>query len=197
MSVYIVDDHPLMRQAFGMLMRRVRPRSQVIELAKPWDLYSAIIKNGPPELLVIDLLLPGTKGTETLTDLRARYPAVPIVVISAVPASTAKQSCLQAGADIYLEKTMPPSEMLIIIQILLKSNSDDIACAAAEVKLTKRQKQLILLLDQGLTNNEIAETLHISEHTVKVHMSRLFRRIGVNSRTQTLHYARRHGLLSF
>ena len=57
------------------------------------------------------------------------------------------------------------------------------------------EKQLILMLDQGLSNRDIAETLGISEHTVKVHLWRLFKRIGVNSRTQMLHYARVNGLL--
>ena len=66
---------------------------------------------------------------------------------------------------------------------------------AGEVKLSKRQKQLILMLDRGLSNRDIAAELNISEHTVKVHLWRLFRRIGVKSRTQTLHYARTHGLL--
>ncbi len=64
-----------------------------------------------------------------------------------------------------------------------------------ETKLSKRQKQLIVMLDEGLSNRDIAERLGISEHTVKVHLWRLFRRLGVKSRTQTLHFARTHGLL--
>ena len=66
----------------------------------------------------------------------------------------------------------------------------------APAKLSKRQKQLIVMLDQGLSNREIAEVLGISEHTVKVHLWRLFKRIGVNSRTQMLHYARVNGFLA-
>ena len=64
-----------------------------------------------------------------------------------------------------------------------------------DIKLSKRQKQLILMLDRGLSNRDIAAELSISEHTVKVHLWRLFRRLGVKSRTQTLHFARQHGLL--
>ena len=69
------------------------------------------------------------------------------------------------------------------------------AAPAGPTKLSKRQKQLILMLDQGLSNREIAEKLDISEHTVKVHFWRLFRRLGVNSRTQALHFARTNGWL--
>ena len=68
--------------------------------------------------------------------------------------------------------------------------------AKAETKLSKRQKQLIVMLDEGLSNRDIAERLGISEHTVKVHLWRLFRRLGVKSRTQTLHFARMNGLLN-
>jgi DNA-binding NarL/FixJ family response regulator len=71
----------------------------------------------------------------------------------------------------------------------------DDAAPAGPTKLSKRQKQLILMLDQGLSNREIAEKLDISEHTVKVHFWRLFRRLGVNSRTQALHFARTNGWL--
>ena len=66
----------------------------------------------------------------------------------------------------------------------------------SETKLTKRQRQLIVMLDEGLSNRDIAERLGISEHTVKVHLWRLFRRLGVKSRTQTLHYARLNGLIN-
>ena len=62
-------------------------------------------------------------------------------------------------------------------------------------KLSKRQKQLIIMLDRGLSNREIADELGISEHTVKVHLWRLFRRLGVKSRTQAVHFARTHGIL--
>ena len=73
--------------------------------------------------------------------------------------------------------------------------ADEEAGPATETKLSKRQKQLILMLDRGMSNRDIAAELDISEHTVKVHLWRLFRRLGVKSRTQTLHYARTHGLL--
>ena len=68
--------------------------------------------------------------------------------------------------------------------------------APTDSKLSKRQKQLIVMLDRGLSNREIADELGISEHTVKVHLWRLFRRLGVKSRTQTIHYARTHGMLT-
>ncbi|MBU3653345.1 MAG: response regulator transcription factor [Limnohabitans sp.] len=199
MSLYVIDDHPLVRQAIGMLLRRLRPANKVVELEKLSELQAAIIKNGAPQLFVLDLLLPGVKGASAVSDIKGMYPEVPLAVISAMPAGEAEETCIEAGADIYLEKSSPAQEISAGLQGLLAAETpnaeDETATASGDTKLSKRQKQLILMLDRGLSNRDIATELNISEHTVKVHLWRLFRRLGVKSRTQTLHFARTHGLL--
>ncbi|MFM2240008.1 MAG: hypothetical protein RJA69_1382 [Pseudomonadota bacterium] len=198
MSLYVIDDHPLVRQAIGMLLRRLRPASKVVELEKLSELQAAIIKNGAPELFVLDLLLPGVKGASAVSDIKSLYPEIPLAVISAMPAGEAEETCIEAGADLYLEKSAPAQDISNGLQGLLAadvSTDEEGASAPGDTKLSKRQKQLILMLDRGLSNRDIANELNISEHTVKVHLWRLFRRLGVKSRTQTLHFARTHGLL--
>ena len=199
MSLYVIDDHPLVRQAIGMLLRRLRPATKVVELEKLSELQAAIIKNGAPELFVLDLLLPGVKGASAVSDIKGLYPEIPLAVISAMPAGEAEETCIEAGADLYLEKSAPAQDISNGLQGLLAadvaSGEEDAATASGDTKLSKRQKQLILMLDRGLSNRDIATELNISEHTVKVHLWRLFRRLGVKSRTQTLHFARTHGLL--
>ena len=196
MSMYIIDDHPLVRQAIAMLLRRMRPASKVIELEKFSELQAAIIKNGEPELFVLDLLLPGVKGTSAVKDVKSMYTTVPLVVISSMPAGEAEETCIEAGADIYIEKSSPANEISAAIQGLFAAeNGDEEVVLVGEVKLSKRQKQLIVMLVRGLSNRDIATELEISEHTVKVHLWRLFRRLDVKSRTQTLHFARMNGLL--
>jgi DNA-binding NarL/FixJ family response regulator len=197
MSLYVIDDHPLVRQALGMMLRRVRPAAKVIELEKFSELQASIIKNGAPELFVLDLLLPGVKGTSAVSEIKSMYTDVPLAVISAMPAGEAEETCIEAGADLYLEKSAPSNEISAAIQGLFAADqsADEETVAAGDTKLSKRQKQLIIMLDRGLSNRDIASELDISEHTVKVHLWRLFRRLGVKSRTQTLHFARSHGLL--
>ena len=198
MSLYVIDDHPMVRQMIGMLLRRLRPASKVVELEKFSELQAALIKNGEPELFVLDLLLPGVKGATAISDVKKMYPEVPLVVLSAMPSGEARDACLEAGADLYIEKSTDTAEISAAIQDILKSDSDEVdadAVVLGDIKLSKRQKQLILMLDRGLSNRDIAAELNISEHTVKVHLWRLFRRLGVKSRTQTLHFARTHGLL--
>ncbi len=197
MSMYIIDDHPLVRQAIAMLLRRLRPASKVVELEKFSELKAANIKNAEPELFVLDLLLPGVKGTSAVKEIKGMYAAVPLAVISSMPAGEAEETCIEAGADIYIEKSTPANEISSAIQGLFAAEHGDeeAAVAVGETKLSKRQKQLIVMLDRGLSNRDIAAELDISEHTVKVHLWRLFRRLDVKSRTQTLHFARMNGLL--
>ncbi len=198
MSMYIIDDHPLVRQAIAMLLRRMRSAAKVVELEKFSELQAAIIKNGEPELFVLDLLLPGVKGTSAVKEIKTMYATVPLAVISSMPAGEAEETCIEAGADIYIEKSTPANEISSAIQGLFAAehgSDDEPAVAVGETKLSKRQKQLIVMLDRGLSNRDIAAELDISEHTVKVHLWRLFRRLDVKSRTQTLHFARMNGLL--
>ncbi|CAN1520139.1 CitB Response regulator containing a CheY-like receiver domain and an HTH DNA-binding domain [Burkholderiaceae bacterium] len=198
MSLYVIDDHPMVRQMIGMLLRRLRPASKVVELEKFSELQAALIKNGEPELFVLDLLLPGVKGATAISDVKKMYPEIPLVVLSAMPSGEARDACLEAGADLYIEKSTDTAEISQAIHDIMKSDDDEAdadAVVVGDIKLSKRQKQLILMLDRGLSNRDIAAELNISEHTVKVHLWRLFRRLGVKSRTQTLHFARTHGLL--
>ncbi|MEY4675831.1 MAG: hypothetical protein RLZZ470_338 [Pseudomonadota bacterium] len=198
MSLYVIDDHPMVRQMIGMLLRRLRPASKVVELEKFSELQAALIKNGEPELFVLDLLLPGVKGATAISDVKKMYPEIPLVVLSAMPSGEARDACLEAGADLYIEKSTDTAEISQAIHDIMKSDDEDAEAdvvVVGDIKLSKRQKQLILMLDRGLSNRDIAAELNISEHTVKVHLWRLFRRLGVKSRTQTLHFARTHGLL--
>ncbi|MDR1967358.1 MAG: response regulator transcription factor [Burkholderiaceae bacterium] len=200
MAIYVIEHHPLMREALVMALRRIRPEAEIVELAQLPGLSKAIAANGEPELFCLDLRLPdvGVSGIELLKD---RYPRVPLAVVSALPAAEIEDACREAGADVYIEKSTPSAEVVATLRAVLTpetipSELDGDNKPKPDTRLSKRQKQLIVMLDGGMSNREIAESLGISEHTVKVHLWRLFRRLGVNSRTQTLHYVRKHGLLS-
>ena len=196
MSLYVIDDHPLMREAVVMLLRRLRPGAHVVELDRIAGVEAAVAQHGVPELICLDLKLPDATGTSGVQELKARYPETPLAVLSASPASDAEEQCIDAGADIYIEKSSGAQEIGSAIRALINADGGFEELTPADSKLSKRQKQLIVMLDRGLSNREIAEELGISEHTVKVHLWRLFRRLGVKSRTQTIHFARTHGMLT-
>jgi DNA-binding NarL/FixJ family response regulator len=198
MTVYVIDDHPLMRDALTMLVQRVRPGLKVVSVAKLNSLEATVERQGTPELICLDLKLPDTLGLSGVHAVKAKFPNVPLVVVTGSEASECEAACLEAGANLFLEKASPPNSIIEGLRTFLPTPSEDgesEGSKAAPSKLSKRQKQLILMLDQGLSNKDIADKLSISEHTVKVHFWRLFRRLGVNSRTQALHFARTNGWL--
>lgn len=199
MTVYVIDDHPLMRDALTMLVHRVKPGLKIIPVPKLNVVESTVEKNGQAELFCLDLQLPDTLGISGVQVLKAKFPNVPLAVITSSSASEFEERCMEAGADAFIEKSNSPAQIIAALRTLLVSDEDaaieDAATPSGPTKLSKRQKQLILMLDQGLSNRDIADKLEISEHTVKVHFWRLFRRLGVNSRTQALHFARTNGWL--
>lgn len=199
MTVYVIDDHPLMRDALTMLLHRVKPGLKIIPIHKLNVVESTVEKNGAPSLFCLDLQLPDTLGMSGVHLIKSKFPDVPLAVVTSSSASEYEERCFEAGADAFIEKSDTPTQIIASLRTLLISDEDaaieDAAAPTGPTKLSKRQKQLILMLDQGLSNRDIAEKLEISEHTVKVHFWRLFRRLGVNSRTQALHFARTNGWL--
>ena len=194
MSIFVIDSHPLMREAIGMLIRRLSPSTPVIELDRIAVVAQAVQQHGEPALICLDLILPDTHGVSGIQELKRLYPKVPMVVLTASCASEYEELSLAAGADAFIEKSAGATEIGNVLRLFLSAELVTSAPVAAG-KLSKRQKQLLILLDKGQSNRDIAETLQISEHTVKVHLWRLFRRLDVKSRSQASHFARTQGLL--
>ena len=194
MSIFVVDDHPLMREAIGMLIRRLSPKTPIIELDRIAVVAAAVTQHGEPSLICLDLKLPDTHGVSGIRELKLHYPNLPMVVLTVMSADDYKDLAMQAGADAFVEKTASATEISNALRPFLSADLETEAPVTVE-KLSKRQKQLLILLDKGQSNRDIAETLQISEHTVKVHLWRLFRRLDVKSRSQASHLARTQGLL--
>jgi DNA-binding NarL/FixJ family response regulator len=195
MLLFVIDDHPLMREAIVLLFRRIVPEATVIELDRVSVIPQQVAKYGMPDVFCLDLKLPDTNGVSGVREVRSWYPTTPIIVLSASPAADYEDLSLEAGADLYLEKSSGATAMNQALRTLLLPDSEMPDASQFPEKLSKRQKQLLQLLDRGLSNREIADQLQISEHTVKVHLWRLFRRLDVKSRTQALHWARTQGML--
>jgi DNA-binding NarL/FixJ family response regulator len=195
MLIFVVDDHPLMREAVVMLFRRIAPDATIIELDRLAPLNEKVAQHGQPDLLCLDLKLPDTHGVSGVRDMRAHYPHVPIVVLSASPASEFEELSLEAGADLYLEKSSGAAHLTQSLRTLISPDSEIDSRMPSTEKLSRRQRELLGLLDRGLSNRELADHLQISEHTVKVHLWRLFRRLEVKNRSQAVHWARSRGII--
>lgn len=194
MTIFVIDDHPLMREAVVMLIHRLNSKATVTELDHLAAVKPAVQQHGVPELICLDLKLPDTQGVSGVRELKLQFPDVPLVVLSAAPAEEYEDLAIEAGADAYIQKSAGATEIANVLRVFLDGELEPEPTAPME-KLSKRQKQLLVMLDRGLSNRDIAEELQISEHTVKVHLWRLFRRLNVKSRSQASHLARTQGLL--
>lgn len=198
MSILVIDDHPLMRDAVVMLLRRLRRKANIIELDRLAVVNQAITEHGTPELVCLDLKLPDTNGVSGVRELRRLLPDTSLIVLSASPATDYSDLALEAGADAYVEKSLGAAHIGKVLKEFLEEDAEeDEDGPTVPEKLSKRQKQLLIMLDRGLSNRDIAEELSISEHTVKVHLWRLFRRLNVKSRSQASHLARTAGLIDY
>ena len=194
MSILLIDEHPLMREALAALVRRLNPAAIVHELTGLMAVPAEVAAHGMPELICLELAPLRDSEMTGLRDLRQQCAEIPIVVFSALSAIDHEDLALQAGANAYIEKSTSAAEIAAVLGELLGHPPAGGEAVPTE-KLSKRQKQLLILLDKGMSNRDIAEALEISEHTVKVHLWRLFRRLAVKSRSQASHLARVQGLL--
>jgi DNA-binding NarL/FixJ family response regulator len=194
MSIFVIDDHPLMSEAIGMLIRRLSPGKPVVELDRIAVVAQAVEQHGLPTLICMELKLPDTHGVSGIRELKLRYSDIPMVVLTALSAGDYEDLAIEAGADAYIEKSADTTYISNVLRLFLGAEPAVEAPISVQ-KLSKCQKQLLILLDKGQSNRDIAETLQISEHTVKVHLWRLFRRLNVKSRSQASHLARTQGLL--
>jgi len=193
MSIFVVDDHPLLREAVVMLIRRLDSKFNVVELDRLAAVAPAVQAHGQPELICLDLKLPDTHGVSGVRELKQQLPEVPLVVLSAAAAQDYEDLAMEAGAEAFVTKSAGAAEITKQLKALLMQGGEE--TGSAPEKLSKRQKQLLIMLDRGLSNRDIADELKISEHTVKVHLWRLFRRMNVKSRSQASHLARIRGLV--
>lgn len=195
MSIYLIEDHPLYREAFANLLRRLKPGQEVVELERIGDLPQAVKTHGQPDTVFLDLTLSDTLGHSGVREVKRAYAESQLIAIADQGGDEQETLCLEAGADGFLSKQYTTPALFAALRNILVPESDGEEMELSNSKLSKRQSQLLVALEQGLSNRDIADRLGISEHTVKVHLWRLFRRLGVKSRTQAIHTARLNGLI--
>lgn len=199
MNIFVIDDQPLMREAITHLIARLSRSAVVVEFDRISQVPVDEKTHGLPTMICTDLTLPYTAGVSDITALKNRFPKVHIVVLTAASALDYEEPSIEAGADAFIPKSAGATEIGNVLRLFLTEGleplSSEALATAPQEKLSRRQQQILGMLDKGLSNRDIAQTLDISEHTVKVHLWRLFKRLNVKSRSQASHLARTQGLL--
>jgi DNA-binding NarL/FixJ family response regulator len=203
-TVIVADDHPLFRTALREALKPVLPGANVIEADSFPALQNALQQSGPPDLVLLDLNMPGVRGFSSLLFLRSEYPNVPVVVVSGYDEQPLIQRVLQFGAMGFIPKTTSLETMGQAVQSALngtvwtpapvpKADRDTVdgEIAAKVATLSPQQLRVLLMLADGRLNKQIAHELSITEATVKAHMTVILRKLGLARRTQAAVLAQR------
>ena len=196
----IADDHPLFRGALREAVNGLFEKVDITEAGTFDDVSALLDQRGDIDLVLLDLTMPGARGFSGLMYLRAQYPGVPVIVVSAKDDPVAIRRCMDFGASGFIPKTLGVDEMRDVIARILKGgvwtppdvNLDSKAdvemsqLMAKMATLTPQQVRVLMMLSEGLLNKQIAFQLGVSEATVKAHVSAILQKLGVDSRTQAV-----------
>jgi len=192
--IIIVDDHPLFRAALRQTLSGVDSAMRVEEAGDLSALNSALEADRDCDLVLLDLNMPGAHGFSGLLLLRAQYPEIPVMIISAVEDVKVIRRTFELGAAGYLTKsvgraaidTVLRGEVYVPSGVNLGSDDDQTQFIRRLSTLTPQQIRVLMMLSDGLMNKQIAYELSISEATVKAHVSSILQKLDVDSRTQAV-----------
>ena len=202
--VLIADDHAVVRHGLKELLSTFRDVELVGEAANGEEAALLCVERAP-DVVLMDLEMPVVDGIEATRQIRAQNPDVAIVVLTSFSDRKKILQALDAGAVGYLLKDVEPEDLEKAIAAAARGESPlDPKAARALVSarratapaegLSDREREVLLMVADGLANKQIAQRLSISEKTVKAHLTSVFRQIGVTDRTQAALWAERSGL---
>jgi len=208
-EILVADDHPLFREALRLALGRAVPGATVVEADTVAALLDAADRHPEADLLLLDLNMPGAQGFSALVQMRAHYPLLPVVIISANEDPTVIRRSIAHGAAGFVPKSSTVEEMVEALQTVLDGDvwvpdSVDVDGPALEgaeadiasrlASLTPQQFRVLTMLSAGLLNKQIAYELGVSEATVKAHMTAIMQKLGATNRTQAVVLAQGLGL---
>jgi DNA-binding NarL/FixJ family response regulator len=196
----IADDHPLFRGALREAVTGLFREVDIAEAGTFEEVTDLAERGGDVDLILLDLSMPGVRGFSGLMYLRAQYPSLPVVVVSANDDPAVIRRCMEFGASGFIPKTLgidalrqavtrvlqgeiwtPPD-----VDLARQSDAETAAMIARLATLTPQQVRVLMMLSGGLLNKQIAYELGVSEATVKAHVSAILQKLGVESRTQAV-----------
>ena len=200
-TVLVVDDHALVRTGVANIISH-EPDLQVVAEAADGAEAVAAFERHRPDVTLLDLRMPVMEGVEAVRQIRLRDPLAKVIVLTTYDTDEDITRALKAGAKAYILKDISASALVACIHDVLAGKTYLAPTAAAKlaegvarVQLTPRELATLRLMADGRSNKEIANTLGISERTVKTHLGHLFDKLGVTSRTEAAKVAARRGLV--
>jgi DNA-binding NarL/FixJ family response regulator len=196
----IADDHPLFRDALRQAVASVVASARIDEAGSFEELTALLDQDSDVDLVLLDLSMPGISGFSGLIYLRAQFPAIPVVIVSASDDGGTIRQSLDFGASGFIPKRFGVDTLRDAITKVLRGDvwvpaDTDLSSATDPelvrlrdrlVTLTPQQVRVLMMLSEGLLNKQIAYELGVSEATIKAHVSAILQKLGVESRTQAV-----------
>jgi DNA-binding NarL/FixJ family response regulator len=202
-TVIVADDHPLFRTALREALKPVLPGARVLE-ADTFAALQTAVQSGTPDLILLDLNMPGVRGFSSLLFMRSEHPEVPVVVVSGYEEPGLVRRVLDFGAKGFISKTASLETMSLAMRAALRGEiwaspeikpaeitPADKDLAEKVASLSPQQLRVLLLLADGRLNKQIGHELDITEATVKAHVTAILRKLGLGRRTQAAVLAQR------
>ncbi len=202
-KVLIADDHPLIIAGIRRTIEHVEDMEVVGEARSGPELMQ-LISRRRPDLVLMDLKMPGVAGVEAILHIRQRWPEVKTVVLSACDDRPTIDQALEAGASAYVLKSAHAVDIASVLRqtsvgAVFHAPAGPPAVttapdAAATPALTDRERSILSAVASGLTTSAISRELWISEHTIKFHLTNIYRKLGVANRAGAVRYAMENGI---
>lgn len=202
MRILVIEDHALVREGLLLALKALEESDSSAEILGARDAEEAtrlLEANDDFDLALLDLMLPGTGGLAFLGVMRKRFPHIPVVILSALDDADTVMKAIRQGAAGFVSKASPTDVLLGALREVLNGEiwlppeyreltgkRKRAKTVAERYGLTKSQARVLELLAEGKTNRDIAEMLGVTEGTVKIHVSAIFKSLGVNNRSQAL-----------
>lgn len=199
--ILVVDDHRVVRDGLALIIGR-EDDLEVAGTASSGEEAIATFQRERPDVVLMDLQLPGMSGVEAIRAIRKLDPEARVVVLTMYDGDEDIHRALDAGATTYVLKGSPTDDLLRVLRDVHAGGRllpDDVKARlenrAARPTLTQREVRVLQLVLEGLRNKEIAASLSISEETVEVHLKNIFSKLGVHDRTAAIYVALRRGIV--
>ena len=216
-SVLLADDQPLLRRGFRMILEAEEDLTVTAEAGNGEEAVD-LTGRYHPDVVLMDIRMPGTDGIEATRRITASHPGVRVLVLTTFDLDEYAFGALRAGASGFLLKDVRPGEMVAAIRTvasgnavvsprvtrrLLEEYSQVLPLSPARQAerypalsmLTEREREVLIAVAHGLSNTEIAATLHVSETTVKSHVGRILAKLALRDRVQVVVFAYEAGLV--
>jgi two-component system NarL family response regulator len=201
LRLVLADDHALLREGLSLILSTVADMTVVGEAATGEEAFESFLKHDP-DVLILDLQMPGKGGVNTVERLLKRRPGAKILILTAYETEEDIYRTMHAGAIGYVLKDAPPDELFGAIRAIASGQRYLSRTAGAKLAgrigapaLTERELSVLKAIAAGQANKEIADALSISEGTVKSHVNKIMQKLGALSRTDAAMVGLRKGLI--